>query len=186
MASSTVLLNSRSVSSCIGSASMSPRSSTVGPGSSPSSTAITDDSDRAGGDGERQPVERLEHHRLGARQLVAELGLLVDPPPQVDGVVQLRPRLVQHTVQHVGHGGDRTPSTGQRIDGTMASMTRGALGVEGVAELVGEVLAGGGPGGGDAHAGGEGDEVEVGAVEVEHRLGLLAAGGGADPVRAPC
>ena len=84
MAPSTVLLNSRSVSSCIGRASMSPRRSTVGPGSSPSSTAITDDRDRAGGDGERQPVERLEHHRLRARQLVAELGLLVDPPPQVD------------------------------------------------------------------------------------------------------
>ena len=108
MASSTVLLNSRSVSSCIGRASMSPRSSTVGPGSSPSSTAITDDSDRAGGDGERQPVERLQHHRLGARQLVAELRLLVDPPPQVDGVVELRPRLVQHPVEHVGHAADRT------------------------------------------------------------------------------
>ena len=65
---------------------------------------------RAGGDGERQAVERLEHHRLRARQLEAELRLLVDPPPQVDGVLQLRPRLVQHPVQHVSrHGADRTP-----------------------------------------------------------------------------
>ena len=87
---------------------MSPRSSTVGPGSSPSSTATTDDEVVPVVTVSGQPVERLEHHGLGARQLEPELRSLVDPSPQLDGVLELRPRLVQHPAQHVGHAADRT------------------------------------------------------------------------------
>ena len=83
---------------------MSPRSRTVGPGSSPSSTATTDD--------DVVPVVTVSGRPSSASRIIAcvpgssrpELGSFVDAAPQVDGFVQLRPGLVQHPAQHVSHG----------------------------------------------------------------------------------
>jgi hypothetical protein len=44
----------------------------------------------AGLDRQRQAVERLEDRRLRQRQVEAQLGLAVDPAPEVDGVVEQR------------------------------------------------------------------------------------------------
>ena len=99
MAPSTALAYSSPVSSGIGSASMSPRSRTVGPGR----VAVEHGDDRAGRrarrDRQRQPVERLEHGRLGRRQLEPELGVAVDPAPQLDGVVELGTGGIEQAVE---------------------------------------------------------------------------------------
>ena len=59
----------------------------------------------AGGDDQRQPVQGLQHGGLCVGQVETELRLLVQPPPQLDGALQLAARLVEHPVEHVnGHG----------------------------------------------------------------------------------
>ena len=67
---------------------MSPRSSTVGPGLA----AVEQRGDAAGGlvqrDVERQAVERGEHVLAGDRQVVAQLGPLVQGAPQRDRLVE--------------------------------------------------------------------------------------------------
>jgi hypothetical protein len=79
--------NGSPVSSGIGSASMSPRSRIVGPGFAPFSVATTDvvllpvfTSSPA--------VDRLEHGGLCLRQGEAELGLAMNPPAELNGVVE--------------------------------------------------------------------------------------------------
>ena len=72
------LANSRPVSSGIGSASMSARSRTVGPGATPCRSATTDVTVVAGAHVEAEAVERVEHRGLRPRQLEPELGRAVD------------------------------------------------------------------------------------------------------------
>ena len=83
MQPSTVLANSSPVSSGIGSASMSPRSSTTGP--SPPCEVGDDRRHRvAGAHVEAEPVDRVEHRRLRLRQREPELGRAVDAPAELD------------------------------------------------------------------------------------------------------
>ena len=81
IAPSTSEANSRPVASVIGSASMSPLRSRVGPGCAPSSTAITE---------EHRPgsLERLHDGRLRLRQPEPDLGAAMQAPPERDRVLQ--------------------------------------------------------------------------------------------------
>ena len=83
--SSTREAKSSPVSSCIGRASMSPRSRIVGPGAAPVSMAamplVVSWIVRSSG----RPSSALEHVLLGDRQLVADLGPLVQRAAQLDG-----------------------------------------------------------------------------------------------------
>ena len=75
-------LKSSPVSSGIGSASMSPRSSTVGPGLPPVSRAAIPLVVSCSSTSSGKPVDRLEHVLPGDRQVVADLRPLVELPPQ--------------------------------------------------------------------------------------------------------
>ena len=99
-----------STSSVTGSASMSPRSSTRRRRRRlPRSTAVTDESARAEGDLEVEAGERLEHQRLGLRQVEAELGHLVQGSPQGD---QLRADLLGELLGDGRRWHDRQPRAG--------------------------------------------------------------------------
>ena len=84
------------VSSVTGSASMSPRSSTTGPGRPPRSTAVTELTAFPGADLQRQPVQGVEHLALRLRQVQADLGLAVDRVPQLGDLARQPGCLVTH------------------------------------------------------------------------------------------
>ena len=99
MRSSAVELKSSPVSSCSGSASMSPRSSTVGPGLPPVSSAATPRRRLVQRDIEGQAVERLEHHVTGCREVVADLRVPVQTAAQPHRFVMEIPGLVAERVE---------------------------------------------------------------------------------------
>ncbi len=109
MAPSTSLRNSTSVSSGIGRASMSPRRRTVGPGSSPSRIATTEDEEVPVVVASGSPSRASSTAAWVRGQVEAELGVVVEATPQVDGSGQLAPRLVDDPGEHIGgHGLDGT------------------------------------------------------------------------------
>ena len=110
--------NSRPVSSCIGRASMSPRSRIVGPGRPPSRSATIDDCRSPVVTVRRQAVERLEHPGLGGGEVEPELGAAVQVAPQRDDVVEEGTGLGQQVSR--GDGGDPAVVVGGVGDGRHA------------------------------------------------------------------
>ncbi len=90
-------------SSVTGNASMSPRSSTAGPGRPPRSTATTDDNAVTRGDLQPQTLQRLEDPRLRLGQPEPQLGDPVQVAAQGDQLRGEREGLGEQRVRG-GHG----------------------------------------------------------------------------------
>ena len=84
------------VSSVTGSASMSPRSSTTGPGRAAAQHRGHRAERRPRADLERQPGQGVEHLALRLRQVQADLGLAVDRMPQLGDLARQLRRLVAY------------------------------------------------------------------------------------------